>query len=296
MTNIVDPLNIRVVAPSSPFDLQKHHDSLSFLSKNGFHLQTDTKRRSCRLTYLNGTDEERLFELQNALNDASCHIIWCARGGYGLSRILPKLTIPKQRAPLVVGFSDTTALILYLYKHGHKSIHASALSTLMEQPSTIHDGIFRVLKKTARSVQYPSFDVVHLPKKIAKIEGILVAANLCILTTLIGTPFMPSLKNTILILEDTGERPYRIDRMLTHLMNSDVLKGVKAIVLGHFTGCSENDIDALDVFKDRITHIPLFSGILVGHEPPNWPVPVGVAAQIAIANQQAILHLLEEVR
>jgi muramoyltetrapeptide carboxypeptidase len=110
---------------------------------------------------------------------------------------------------------------------------------------------------------------------------------------------MPSLDGTILVLEEVGERPYRIDRMLTQLWHSGSLRGVKAIVLGHLTGCHEPgdpQMSAQSVILERCKHfdIPLCIGLPVGHETPNWAIPFGVKAALQGADRVQ-LRILEEL-
>jgi muramoyltetrapeptide carboxypeptidase len=122
-------------------------------------------------------------------------------------------------------------------------------------------------------------------------SGPLLAANLCVLTHLVGTRSLPSLRGAVLVLEEVGERPYRIDRMLTQLISAGVLDGVAAVVVGHLSDCDEKPGGAsgrdqaprpLDVFRERLTdRCVLVTGAPVGHVAPNLALPLGAMARLS---------------
>ena len=101
---------------------------------------------------------------------------------------------------------------------------------------------------------------------------------------------MPDLSDCILILEEISEKAYQIDRMLTHLYAASVLKGVKAIIVGHLTECGHG---SLEVFQERCEafNVPCFTGFPMGHESPNWPVPMGLQAEIIVDGSKACLKI-----
>jgi muramoyltetrapeptide carboxypeptidase len=115
-------------------------------------------------------------------------------------------------------------------------------------------------------------------------EGPLLGGNLSVVTRLLGTPFMPALDGAILLLEDQGERPYRLDRMWTHLQLAGVFERVRAIVLGSFTGCEERDApySSAEVLRELAlaTGLPCAAGFPIGHGEVNEPVPLGVRVRL----------------
>jgi muramoyltetrapeptide carboxypeptidase len=115
-------------------------------------------------------------------------------------------------------------------------------------------------------------------------EGVLLGGNLSVFTRLIGTPYMPSLQGAILVLEDVGERPYRLDRMWTHLRLAGVFRQIAGIVLGSFTGCEEREesYTSQDVLRDLAvaTGLPCAAGFPIGHGDANEPVPLGVQVRL----------------
>jgi muramoyltetrapeptide carboxypeptidase len=115
-------------------------------------------------------------------------------------------------------------------------------------------------------------------------EGPLLGGNLSVVTRVLGTPFMPALDGAILLLEDQGERPYRLDRMWTHLQLAGVFDRVRGIVLGSFTGCEERDASysSAEVLHELAlaTGLPCAAGFPIGHGDVNEPVPLGVRVRL----------------
>lgn len=294
-------LRILPIAPSSRFELEDFQKGVEHLRSLGYQVDDVELLADGPFSYLNGDDETRSHRLQEALDSPDHNIIWAARGGYGLTRILSMVRVPEKRAPLVVGLSDTSALLMHLWSHTRiKSLHASPLITIAKQPDGPTLALQQILSARAREVVYPTFKHLSNTPRARKVEGTLLAANLCMLTHLIGTSSMPNLDGSILVLEETGERPYRIDRMLSHLWTSGSLVGVKAVIVGHLTQCGNHPNDtseALNVFCERLKSIgiPGFGPFPVGHEPPNWPIPVGVHASIEPDGAEYRLSIHEEV-
>jgi muramoyltetrapeptide carboxypeptidase len=295
-------LRILPIAPSSPFNVEDYLAGVAQLRSQGHFVEDGDLIVQGPFSYLNGDDDTRLVKLQSALDSNDHDLIWAARGGYGLTRILPMVTVVNERrTPLVVGLSDTSALLMHLWSHGRvKSLHASPLISIWRQPPGPTEALTQILSGRARDVVYPTFESLSPSHVAGKIEGTLLAANLCMLTHLIGTSSMPNLDGTILALEEIGERPYRLDRMLTQLLTSGSLVGVKAVLVGHLTQCGEGSPatdGALAVFKERLAAfgIPAFGPIPFGHEPPNWPLPFGVSASIEHRGDTFSLHVHEEI-
>lgn len=292
--------NIVPVSPSSVFDLENVNVGLSLLRKQGLNIIETSPQRASELTYLNGSDDERLRELQSAFTTPNCDLIWHARGGYGLTRILASLELPQGPLPKVVGFSDASALLLHLWRHRKaKGIHGPNLDRIGSHISESLDVLAQILNGHARDVNYPRLRKLWWPAATETIEGELVVSNLCVLTHLVGTSSMPDLAGSILVLEEVGERPYRIDRMITQLWNSGSLRSVKAIVLGQFVSCDETDHPELTsefvmLERCRTLGIPLCAGLPVGHDTPNWAVPFGARARLT-ASDDVELRILEEI-
>jgi muramoyltetrapeptide carboxypeptidase len=266
---------VAVVAPSGPFDRPSFDKGLEVLARRYQPVFTERLFEAHR--YLAGTDAARAAELQQALADDSLRAVFVARGGYGAMRLLPSLrfTTPK---PLI-GFSDVTALHLAAQRHGWRSLHAPVLTQLGKQPADVIERLFALLEGQ------PVAALAGLRTVTPGVaEGPLVGGNLSVLSSLIGTPWMPDLRGTVLLLEDVGERPYRLDRMWTHLQLAGLFEGIRGVVFGEFTGCDEKDAgygsaDVLDELV-RTLGVPCAAGFRIGHGEVNHPVTLGAPVRL----------------
>jgi muramoyltetrapeptide carboxypeptidase len=267
---------VAVVAPSGPFDRPAFEAGLALLRRRYRPVFTDGLFSRDR--YLAGDDERRSTELNQALADPSVRAVFTARGGYGAMRLLPSLKLTTPRP--VVGFSDGTALHGALQQRGWRSLHAPVLTQLGKQPPSCVERLFTLLESSAP----PSALEQGTCLVAGTAEGPLLGGNLSVLTRLLGTPFMPPTRGAILLLEDVGERPYRVDRMWTHLQLAGAFDGVAGIVLGDFTGCDEKDADyrSADVLRSlaQQTGLPCAAGFPIGHGELNLPVPLGARVRL----------------
>ena len=215
-----------------------------------------------------GTVEKRLEDINAAFADATVDIILCSRGGYGLQQIVDKIVLPtrpKEKWPLVVGFSDVTILHALMSVNGVPSLHASmckALATLADED----DALVRLRK---------ALDTGKMWKNAVSAGKPIVGGNLSVLYGLQGTPY--SLNAIIdrceiaplLLIEDICERHYHIDRMLNNLRLSGVLNKVSGVIVGQFTDCDDDPKMGCTV-QQTIAHI------LSGYDfPVIWDAPYG---------------------
>lgn len=286
-----DPIHL--VAPSGPFEREPFERGLARLSTRYRPIFQDGLFSRAR--YLAGTDGIRLGELEAALGDPSVHTILAARGGFGATRLLPALVLPSDRTPLLMGFSDITALHALFQREHRVSLHAPVLTQLGKQPEAVFDRWVQLLERPEPA---PALEGTgcFVP---GVVEGRVMGGNLEVLTRLVGTPFLPDLTGALLLLEDVGERPYKLDRMWTHLRLSGVFERVAGIILGDFTGCEEKDADysSADVLRGLAeeTGLPCAAGFQFGHGEVNLPVPLGVQARLdAGAAKLSFLEALVE--
>ena len=168
--------------------------------------------------YFAGSDDRRLAELNDAIRDDSVDAILCARGGFGCTRLLPALDQEAIRAAnkTIIGFSDITALHSVWAKNGVRSIHAPMVASLGRASDAIRQAwVVSVEKQNEHS--FWELSLVNEAHADSQVEGRFFGGNLAVLGALIGTPYAPPLEGCVLFIEDVGERPYRIDRMLTTL-------------------------------------------------------------------------------
>jgi len=236
-----------------------------------------------RWGYLAGTDAQRRSHLAAAWQDPRYAGILCIRGGWGAARLLedwhwPTLTQPKW----LIGFSDITALLWSLALEGISGVHASVLTTIASESP---DSLQRLWTWLEEPHPLPALQgkawQPHPP-----VQGYLLPANLTVATHLLGTPWQPDFNNVILALEDVGEAPYRLDRLLTQWRMMGVFRSVKGIALGRFSSCEPApglpSLTIDQVLHDRLgdLNLPVVSDLPFGHDGINSALPVGVLAEL----------------
>jgi muramoyltetrapeptide carboxypeptidase LdcA involved in peptidoglycan recycling len=186
----------------------------------------------------------------------------------------------------LIGFSDITALHQWRQTQGFVSIHGPVLTQLGRLGRATSERLFSLLESDAPAK--PLHGTTVFVEGIA--EGPLLGGNLSVFTRLLGTPFMPDLEGAILLLEDVGERPYRLDRMWMHLELAGVFRKVRGIALGSFTHCEERDATytSQDVLRELAvaTGLPCAIGFPIGHGDVNEPVPLGVRVRLDATTAQ----------
>lgn len=239
--------------------------------------------------YLAGTDQERLSDLNAAIRDDSIDGIWCLRGGYGAMRLLDNIdydTLRENPRPLI-GFSDITALHAAINrKSGINSFHGPTARGKLSEFS-------RRSLLAAVSNQEDSCGIASSGRVIrdGKARGHLAGGNLALVTALEGTPYSVDFNGAILVLEDTGEPLYRIDRMLRQLILAGSLEKCVAIVAGDFRapkGDKTFDIRAVDDLLAEaadIAGIPCLTGAPFGHITDQWTLPLGASAELDTSNK-----------
>jgi muramoyltetrapeptide carboxypeptidase len=271
---------VAVVAPASAFDRAAFETGLALIGAR-YEVEYDAGLFE-RRRYLAGDDERRLTELNAALANPDIRAVFCARGGYGATRLLARLGPAGVHMPAkpLVGFSDITSLHLWLQSHGMTSIHAPVLTQLGRLPPATAVRLFALLESSSPAA--PLTGSATYVEGIA--EGPLLGGNLSVFSRLLGTPFMPELSGAVLLLEDLGERPYRLDRIWTHLQLAGVFERIAGLVLGEFIDCEEKDApySSADVLRElaAATGLPCAAGFPIGHGAVNDPVPLGVRVRL----------------
>lgn len=272
-------MRIQVVAPSGPFDLADFERGLSRLRAR-YDVRHDASILE-RTGYLAGSDERRARELIFALQDPDVHAIVAARGGYGATRLLDRVPqmLVARHPKLLVGFSDITALHSLWARASLGSIHGPMVTALGRAAEPL------VTRWIAAVEGAPPSPISGLrPIAGGRAQGPLLGGNLSVLTALIGTPYAPPLDGCALFLEDVGERPYRIDRMLTTWLQAGWLARPRAIVLGGFSD-AQPGADAVSV--EQVLHerlgglgIPVLAGVPAGHVDDNLELPFGALVTV----------------
>lgn len=275
---------IGAVAPASPFDRDQFFAGRKILEDMGFAVvyADDIFNRE---GYVAGTDAHRLAMLHEMFADSTIQAVWCARGGYGSMRLLPYLDIKaiRKNPKLFIGSSDITALLNFLCARcGMITLHGPMITTLARaDEQSIQSLADAVTGGRPIAVSADSLETIVAGRATGPVAG----GNLTTLAHLMGTPFFPDLTGAIVFLEDIGEKPYRIDRMLTQLFFSGSLDRAAGICLGTYHNCGEKK-EMLTVFKDRLSQlpIPVAAGFPVGHGPSSRTLAFGLEAQLDAVN------------
>lgn len=243
------------------------------------------------------SDEVRFKHLQNALFHSQSKAVICARGGYGSMRLIPaldKLVIPSI-PKWFIGMSDITALHLFFQnKWQWPTIHAGVAPDQfsLDSINALRDLIFG----NKSQVDFSNLQPLNLAaENLSELDGVLTGGNLTLLQTSLGTIWQINAKNKILLIEEIGERAYRVDRMLEHLKQASVFSGVKAIVFADFLDGNEPDgssliAQTLQRFADACS-VPVLQMEGVGHGETNFPVPFGSKA-ILTGGEKSLLRVL----
>jgi muramoyltetrapeptide carboxypeptidase len=272
---------VAVVAPAGTPAPDAYRAGLGILAARYtvVHAYDPLAPRTAPLPYLAESDAFRAARLNEALRDPEVRCIFFARGGYGSMRLLELLdgeALSKSR-PTMVGFSDITALHAWAACQRVPSIHGPVVTQLPRLPADEVQSLFDLLEGRA----WP--ELTGLERVVTgSARGPLFAANLTVLCHLCGTPFLPDLTGYILLLEEIGEVPYRIDRLLTQLLLAGVLQRLAGIVVGDLIDCDAPQgepplpVKARSVIFERISSlgIPAALGARVGHGGHNLSLPL----------------------
>ena len=244
-----------------------------------------------------GTIGQRLTDLHTLFGNREVRALWAARGGSGTAQILPYIDygLVARNPKIVIGYSDLTSLLIALYaKSGLVTFHGPVASsgftpfTVSQIEAILIEGRATHVMSTAdehakRAVNEPHFVQRVLNGGVA--EGTLLGGNLSVLTSMVGTPYLPDTRNALLFLEEISEAPYRIDRMLTQLEQSGLHSKVRGAMLGVFVKCEPATGEESLVLSQALTDhfaarpIPSAYGLSFGHIASQWLLPIGVRAR-----------------
>ncbi len=239
--------------------------------------------------YFAGTDEERAKELNELFANKNINGIFCMKGGWGCARILDKLDykLISQNPKILIGFSDITTLLNAIYlKTGLITFHGPVgNSGWNDWTSSVFKSVVMNAEKTIFPLGPSDEDKISTFNK-GVAEGTLVGGNLTVISSLIGSGYLPDWKGKILFLEETKEEPYRIDRMMTQLKLAGALKQLSGIAIGKFVKCeAEEPLKAftfMQVLEQHIKplNIPSFYGLMTGHIENKLTLPVGAEVSL----------------
>lgn len=281
---------IGIVAPAGPFDSDKFMKGKTALESLGFRTFFDENIFQ-KQGFLAGSDIRRADGVNRLFADPSILAIVCARGGYGSLRILPLLDFEtiQNHPKIFLGFSDISVLLSEIHARcGLVTFHGPVVTTLANATEKTMSALQAALTVPKALELTPEDGRVIKP---GVCSGRVVGGNLTTLCHLVGTPYAPRFKGKILLLEDVGEMPYRIDRMLTQMKLAGCFKGIAGLILGAFVECGHLS-EIVDIFSDifKDTNVPIMAGFDVGHGKNNLTIPMGLSATLDTEKKQLLFH------
>lgn len=288
---------IGIVCPAGYMALERSDRCVQQLRTWGFQVRLGKTVGSDSGNYFSGTDEERLADFQQMLDDDSIQAILCGRGGYGLGRIIDRVSFKKfRKAPKwIIGYSDITVLHAHIYSNYKiSSIHGPMAGAFNEAP--VPDPYTDSLQQVLTGIK-PRYDcATHAFDRAGSVAGEMVGGNLTLLAHGIGTPSDLKTKDRILFIEDIGEYIYNIDRMLYQLKRADKLSRLAGLVVGQFTNLKDTDRPFGQPVETLIRNLveeydyPVCFGFPVGHGKENVAIKHGAVHQLTISFAGTVLE------
>ena len=295
---------IGITAPASGVDNGEIQEGIALLKASGYSIvlgNTLTRKYG----YLSAPDTERAAEFMEFVERPDIDCILCARGGYGVMRILPMLDfgVIRSNPKIIIGYSDITALLVAITKLSNVITYHGPVASSTFDSFTV-DYFKKALCKPVsdenivsgtdefKPITFSDSRMITLTDGVAK--GRLTGGNLSMIVATLGTPYEIDTKDSLLFLEDIAEEPYRIDRMLTQLWLAGKLQQCSGIILGQFKNCEAKRIPGFEVsfslqevLESRITSlgIPAVHGLPIGHVKSKMTIPLGVMAELNAAGK-----------
>lgn len=294
--------HIRLISPASAIDSDIIDGAVGCLRSWGLNVKLG-KFVSTRTGRFAGSISQRLMDLQEALDDPECKAIFCSRGGYGAIHLLAKISMEGFNAnpKWLIGYSDITLLHARLQMEGYTSIHGGMAKILAEEtkkPSTEFTNEPVTLLHEMLWGKLPEYKVNSHPfNRLGKTTGELRGGNLSILYSLRGTPYDNIPKGSILFIEEVGEKPYVIDRMMYNLKLGGILKNLSGLIVGQFSDYEEDPDFGKSVYEiiaDSVADYsyPVCFNFPVGHLKLNLPLILGSSVCFEVNAEGANLSYL----
>jgi muramoyltetrapeptide carboxypeptidase len=288
---------IGLVCPAGYMPLEKAQTCINTLQEWGYNVRVGSTVGSHSENYFSGTDEERRKDFQQMLEDEEVKAILCARGGYGMTRIIDDIDFKKfkKKPKWIIGFSDITVLHSHLYSNYYiSSLHAPMAAAFNDEG---YKNEFVMSLKAAlegKKIKYQC--PVHPFNRKGEGIGELTGGNLALLVHLLGTDSDSKTKGRILFLEDTGEFLYNIDRMMRQLKRSGKLSRLAGLIIGGFTDCKDTERPfgqtAYEIIRDVVKDYdyPVCFGFPVSHEKENYALKIGVGYKLKVTKNKVVLE------
>lgn len=299
---------VALISPASnvtdPLDLYRAQEICNKLEVNPIMPKSIVSSTS---GYKTRSVEERVAEIHRAFSDKTVKAIFCIRGGYGSAELLDKLDydLIKANPKIICGYSDITALLNAINKiTGIVTFHSPVMLSNFNEISfnsfkqvLSNNKPYGIIKNPSSDGIRETYPTLTINQGVA--QGRLVGGNMSLITSLIGTPYQIETEGKLLFIEDVGEAPYRLERMLIQMKQSGLLSKVKGVVIGKCSECvagssqSSWDRSELEVYDYIFSAMgyPVFYGLLFGHTSTQFTIPIGINAEINAS--EGTLNILE---
>lgn len=296
MAAVIKPARLRpkstigVVAPASPASSDRLEQGIRYLESLGYRIEVG--RTLYRETgYLSGSDDERLDDLHEMFSRPDIDAIFCARGGYGTPRLLARIDyeLIRRNPKIFVGYSDLTALQLAIFRQTGL-VTFSGPMVAVEFANGIdartEASLWRTLCEPVAPGALQPLQQAYQGLAMGTASGPLLGGCLSLLINLFGTPYLPDLQRAILLIEEIGEQPYRVDRHLAQLRNAGVLQQAAAVMLGQFIDClpaeDRPSLSLEQIWQDYFaaSPVPVIANVDYGHGAVKHTLPIGMRARV----------------
>lgn len=289
---------IGIVCPAGFMAAEKVAECIRVLTEEwGYKVKVGKTVGGDSATYFSGTDEERLHDFQQMLDDDEVNAVLCGRGGYGMTRIIDTIDFKKfkKNPKWIIGFSDITVLHSHLYSNYYiSSLHAPMAAAFNE--AGYINRFVQSLKAAMEGVWAKYTCDGHELNRKGEAIGELVGGNLSLLAHLIGTDSDIKTRGRILFIEDVGEYLYSTDRMLHQLKRSGKLKNIAGLIVGGFTDMKDTERpfgkEIYEIISDLVAEYdyPVCYGFPVSHGKENYALKIGVGYKLKVGKTKVLLE------
>jgi muramoyltetrapeptide carboxypeptidase len=287
---------IAIISPSSSIDSNLIDQVVNILIDWGLEPIVGEHARDVSGRFA-GTKQERINDLQWAVDNKSIKAILCSRGGYGLIQIIDDIDFShfELYPKWVIGFSDITILHSAVAAYGIASIQGSMAKYLCENNTSAD------LLKQCLFGEFPSYNIpLSSLNRIGEVTGEIIGGNLTVLCSARGTHFEPDFTQKILFIEDIGEKPYQVDRMLHNLKLGGIFEEISGLIVGHFNDYEE-DISMGGTLPELIANIvseydfPVCFNFPAGHDSLHYPLPFGIPTTLRVKDKSVTLDFISQI-
>lgn len=282
-----------ILSPAGKIDPTLVNKAAAILREWGLRVEI-SENALCQTGRFSGFVEQRLSDLQKAMDDPQVKLIFCSRGGYGTVHLLDKLDFTgiKQNPKWLVGFSDITVLHAALQSNGIMSVHGPMAKHFADEGVTDVSVRFTKAIVAGERIIYdiPVANSVYLNRQ-GKATGRLFGGNLSVFCGILGTKFAKIPRNGILFIEDIGEEPYKVDRYINQLKLAGVFDKISALIVGQFSDYAEDNQMYSALYESIAASVseysfPVCFDFPVGHVKHNFPLVMGKMAKLAVKEDE----------